>query len=193
MCGRYTLVNKDAVRKKFDVEIEQNFNIHPASEVLLLTNKIDKMKWSYSPDWAKTPMNLINARYETINEKPSFKKAKRCIFIMDGWYEWKRYFDWDRRENKKDPFYHHLNSELIYVGGLYNISGCVCVTKEAVKPISDIHNRQPFLLSEDQIQSWLEGEYILKDDVSKNISIHQVSTYVNKPSHNDYKCIQPIG
>ena len=193
MCGRYTLVNKDAVKEKFDIEIDQNFNIHPASNVLLLTSKIDKMKWSYSPDWAKTPMNLINARFETINEKPSFKKAKRCIFIMDGWYEWKRYFDWERRENKKDPFYHHLNSELIYVGGLYNASGCVCVTKEAVKPISGIHNRQPFLLSECQIQSWLEGKHILKDDVSKNISIHQVSTYVNTPSHNDYKCIQPIG
>ena len=63
MCGRYTLVNKDAVKEKFDIEIDQNFNIHPASNVLLLTSKIDKMKWSYSPDWAKTPMNLINARF----------------------------------------------------------------------------------------------------------------------------------
>lgn len=192
MCGRYTLVNKEAVKKKFDIEIDQNFNVHPSSEVLVLTNQTNKMKWSYSPHWAKTPMNLINARYETINEKPSFKNANRCIFIMDGWYEWKRYFDWERRENKKDPFYHHLNSELIYVGGLYNESGCVCVTKEAVKPISDIHNRQPFLLSEDQIQPWLEGNYILRDYVSKNISIHQVSKYVNTPSNNDYKCIQPI-
>ena len=192
MCGRYTLVNKDAVKKKFDIEIEPNFNIHPSSEVLLLTNQIDKMKWSYSPHWAKSPMNLINARYETINEKPSFKDAKRCIFIMDGWYEWKRYFNWERRENKKDPYYHHLNSELIYVAGLYNASGCVCVTKESVSPISNIHNRQPFLLSEDSIQPWLEGKHILKDNMSKNISIHQVSTYVNSPSHNDPKCIQPI-
>ncbi len=192
MCGRYTLVNKEAVKNKFDIEINQNFNIHPSSEVLLLTNRIQKIKWSYSPHWAKAPMNIINARYETINEKPSFKNAKRCIFIMDGWYEWKRYFDWDRRENKKDPFYHHLNSELIFVGGLYNESGCLCVTKEAVKPISEIHNRQPLLLSENQIQSWLEGSYILSDDISQNISIHQVSPYVNTPAHNDSKCIQPI-
>ena len=192
MCGRYTLVNKEAVKNKFDIEIKQNFNIHPRSEVLLLTNRIQKIKWSYSPHWAKTPMNIINARYESINEKPSFKNAKRCIFIMDGWYEWKRYFDWDRRENKKDPFYHHLNSELIFVGGLYNESGCLCVTKEAVKPISEIHNRQPLLLSENQIQLWLEGSYILSDDISKNISIHQVSPYVNTPAHNDSKCVQPI-
>ena len=192
MCGRYTLTNKNKVKEKFSVDIEQNFNICPSMNVLVLTDKIELLKWNYSPIWAKKPMNLINARYETITEKPSFNKAKRCIFIMDGWYEWKRYFDWDRRENKKDPYYHHMDSELIYVGGLYNESGCVCVTKEAVKPISDIHNRQPFLLSENQIQSWLEGNYILRDDVSKNISIHQVSTYVNTPAHNDFKCIQPI-
>ena len=192
MCGRYTLTNKSKVKEKFSVDIEQNFNICPSMNVLVLTDKIELLKWNYSPIWAKKPMNLINARYETITEKPSFNKAKRCIFIMDGWYEWKRYFDWDRRENKKDPYYHHMDSELIYVGGLYNESGCVCVTKEAVKPISDIHNRQPFLLSENQIQSWLEGDYILKDDISKNISIHKVSAYVNTPAHNDFKCIQPI-
>tara|TARA_Y100000768_G_scaffold192601_1_gene144415 strand:- start:4673 stop:5254 length:582 start_codon:yes stop_codon:yes gene_type:complete len=193
MCGRYTLVNKDAVKKKFDIDIEKNFNVHPSSQVLILTNKIEKMKWSFSPHWAKSPMNLINARYETITEKPSFKDAKRCIFIMDGWYEWKRYFDWERREHKKDPFYHHLNSNLIYVGGLYNSSGCVCVTKEAVKPISNIHNRQPLLIPEDKIQSWLEGDFILRDDISKDILIHQVTKYVNVPTNNDNKCIQPKG
>ena len=45
----------------------------------------------------KKPMNLIN-EYETIHEKPSFKNMNRCVFIMDGWYEWKRYFDWSKRE-----------------------------------------------------------------------------------------------
>ena len=125
MCGRYTLVNKSAVKEKFNINIAQNFNICPSMEVPVLTNEISLMKWSYSPSWAKKPMNLINARYETIMEKPSFSKARRCVLIMDGWYEWKRYFNWDRRENKKDPYYHHLNSELNFVGGLYNESGCV--------------------------------------------------------------------
>ena len=192
MCGRYTLVNKSAVKKKFSADIDQNFNVCPGTEVLILTNRIHKKKWSYSPKWAKSHMNLINARYETINEKPSFKEAKRCVFIMDGWYEWKRYFDWNKRENKKDPFYHHLDSELIYVGGLYNEHGCVCVTKKSVEPISGIHNRQPLLLSENQMQQWLEGDFILRDDISKNILIHQVSTYVNSPKNNDHECIRPI-
>ena len=192
MCGRFTLTNKDEIKKKFDINLAESFNICPSTEVLVLTSKIEKIKWGYSPHWAKSPMNLINARYETIHEKPSFKDAKRCIFIMDGWYEWKRYFDWKRRENVKDPYYHHLNSNLIYVGGLYNDSGCVCVTKEAVKPISEIHNRQPVLLEEDQVEKWMRGDHIIRDNISSNIQIHKVSTYVNTPRNNDYKCVQPI-
>ena len=71
-------------------------------------------------------------------------------------------------------------------------SGCVCVTKESVKPISEIHNRQPLLLEEEQIEKWLVGDHILKDNISSNIQIHKASAYVNSPRNNDYKCIQPI-
>ena len=116
MCGRFTLTNKDKIKKRFDIDLEQSFNICPSTHILVLTNKLENIKWGYSPHWAKSPMNLINARYETIHEKPSFKDAKRCVFIMDGWYEWKRYFDWKRRENIKDPYYHHLNRPHIYRG-----------------------------------------------------------------------------
>ena len=192
MCGRYTLINKSAVKEKFNINIAQNYNICPSMEVLVLTNEISLMKWSYSPSWAKNPMNLINARYETIKEKPSFSKARRCVLIMDGWYEWKRYFDWDRRENKKDPYYHHLDSELIFAGGLYNESGCVCVTKKSVTPISQIHNRQPLLLEESQIENWLNGEFVLTDTISSKVMLHRVSPYVNSYKNNDMKCIQPI-
>ena len=105
MCGRYTLTNKKEVKKKFEIDIEQNFNICPSSKVLVYTDKPEWMEWNYSPSWAKKPMNLINARYETIDEKPSFKNMNRCVFIMDGWYEWKRYFDWNKRENVKNPYF----------------------------------------------------------------------------------------
>ena len=79
MCGRYTLTNKKEVKKKFEIDIEQNFNICPSSKVLVYTNKPEWMEWNYSPSWAKKPMNLINARYETIDEKPSFKDMNRCV------------------------------------------------------------------------------------------------------------------
>ena len=65
------------------------------------------------------------------------------------------------------------------------------MTKKSVKPISDIHNRQPLLLEESQIEKWISGDYILKDNLSKNIEIHRVSTYVNSPKNNDTNCVKP--
>ena len=85
-----------------------------------------------------------------------------------------------------------MNSEIIYVAGLYDDSQCVCVTKKSVLPISEIHNRQPFLLEETQIEKWARGEFILKDSLSKDVLIHKVSTYVNSPKNNDSSCIKPI-
>ena len=192
MCGRYTLTNKEEVKSKYNIDIDPNYNISPSSQVFIITSGIQKLKWSYSPTWAKKPMNLINARYETINEKPSFKNARRCAFIMDGWYEWKRYFNWNKREHVKDPYYHHIDNKLFFVAGLYNDSGCVCVTKNSVKPISDIHHRQPLLLEESQLKQWMNGDHIIKDTVSSKVKIHKVSTYVNSPQNNDLNCIQAI-
>ena len=68
---------------------------------------------------------------------------------------------------------------------------CLCVTKKSVKPISDIHDRQPLLLEEIQVEKWINGDYILKDSLSKNIQIHRVTTYVNSPKNNDSNCVQP--
>ena len=65
------------------------------------------------------------------------------------------------------------------------------MTKKSVKPISDIHNRQPLLLEDSQIEKWISGDYILRDNLSKNIQIHRVSTYVNSPKNNDTNCVKP--
>ena len=65
------------------------------------------------------------------------------------------------------------------------------MTKKSVKPISDIHNRQPLLLEQSQIEKWISGDYILRDNLSKNIQIHRVSTHVNSPKNNDANCVKP--
>ena len=85
MCGRFTLKNKEKVKELYDIDIVPNYNVSPSSEVVVLTSGPEMMNWSYSPSWAKTPMNIINARIETLDEKPSFKEAKRCVFLTDGW------------------------------------------------------------------------------------------------------------
>ena len=189
MCGRYTLSNKVKVKEKFNKEISPNFNISPQTDVLIINEeeKIFSMCWSFNPYWAKKPMNLINARSETLREKPSFKESLRCIFIADGWYEWQR------QKNIKIPYYHYIKNELIYFAGIYNkTSGCLIVTKEAHKNISSIHYRQPVLLREQDFSKWLNGQDIFESIVTKDISYYPVSTKVNNPKNNNSDNLKTI-
>ena len=192
MCGRYTLKKDIQVNKMHGISIKRSYNISPGSTVDLLASDHMRLKWSYSPPWAKSHMNLINARYETIHEKPSFKDAKRCVFIADGWYEWNRFFDYKKRENVKQAYYHHLDGDIFYMAGLHNAKGCCIVTKEASEKFKDIHHRQPFLLTDEQISDWLSGEPFIKDRCSSLIIIDKVSSLVNTPKNNSPECIEPI-
>ena len=84
MCGRFVIYTKGA----FGLNYEISYNVVPSQFVPIKTKDNSKLvKWSYAPLWKKD-MNLINCRSETINNKPSFKNAKRCIIFHNGWYEW---------------------------------------------------------------------------------------------------------
>ena len=190
MCGRFTLKNKEKVKELYDIDIVPNYNVSPSSQVVVLTSGPEMMNWSYSPSWAKTPMNIINARIETLDEKPSFKEAKRCVFLTDGWYEWKRWFDWKRRENNKDPHYHTIDDNIIHMAGIYNSTGCAIVTQQSLGVLKEIHHRQPVLLGDDEINEWLAGETVQNSKVSESIDVYKVSTYVNSVKNNDERCVE---
>ena len=190
MCGRFTLKNKEKVKELYDIDIVPNYNVSPSSQVVVLTSGPEMMNWSYSPSWAKTPMNIINARIETLDEKPSFKEAKRCVFLTDGWYEWKRWFDWKRRENNKDPHYHTIDDNIIHMAGIYNSTGCAIVTQQSLGVLKEIHHRQPVLLGDDEIKEWLAGATVQNSKVSESIDVYKVSTYVNSVKNNDERCIE---
>ena len=132
------------------------------------------MKWFYNPIWAKIPLNLINARSETLNFKPRFKMAKRCLIIADGWFEWLR------TNNSKQPYFFHMNDELLYFAGIYTKykgeEGCAIITKEATKHLSDVHNRMPVIIADDDFDSWLSGKYVFDSKVSENINYYPDST-----------------
>ena len=117
MCGRYSLTNTDYVKESYNLDVKPRYNIAPSQEILAVIDKPQMLKWCYSPSWAKKPMNLINARSETLKEKPSFREAKRCVIVADGWYEWKK------EAQSKTPFYHHLNGQVFHFAGLYNSEG----------------------------------------------------------------------
>lgn len=117
MCGRFVISSENV----FGLEYKASFNIVPSQMVPVKTiNDAKLMKWTYAPLWKKD-MNLINCRSETMNEKPSFKNAKRCVIYHNGWYEWQR------KDNQKIPFYHHCPSNSF--AGLYNEIGCLIVTR----------------------------------------------------------------
>ena len=178
MCGRFVLYDVEGIKKKFNIEIKPSFNIAPSQEVLIYDKKPHIMKWSFSPIWAKKDFNLINCRSETMYEKPSFKNTERCIFVLNGWYEWKR------ENNEKQPYYFSTN-DIFFMGGLKNNKGCCVVTKEANKNLSQIHKRQPILLKEKEINNWLNGENFFNSKLDNEIKITKVSKKVNSPINND--------
>ena len=83
MCGRFVISSNNP----FGLQYKASYNIVPSQMVPVKTiNNTKLMKWTYSPLWKKE-MDLINCRSETMNEKPSFKNAKRCVIFNNGWYE----------------------------------------------------------------------------------------------------------
>jgi len=177
MCGRFTLHDTDDVKEKFNIEIKPSYNITPSQDVLVYDGKLHYMKWAYNPYWSKKKLNLINCRIETMNQKPSFKKAERCVFLLNGWYEWKR------ENNEKQPYY-FTNYKLFFMGGLKNNNGCCIVTKQAKGELSLIHHRQPVILKFHEINNWLKGSHSFQTKIDNEIKILKVSKKVNNTANN---------
>ena len=189
MCGRYAIYSKKKIKDIYNVDIEPNYNVSPGSNILVLDCDYvpRKMIWKFFPIWGKKDFNIINARSETLHVKNSFKNTLRCIFIADGYYEWKEDI------NYKKPFYIFKKSSFLFIAGLYNdTSGCCIVTKKSQSNISHIHHRQPLILNEKNMRSWLDGTLDLKKDYDSSLYFYQVSINVNNPQNNQEKNIKPI-
>ena len=173
MCGRYVLYSKEKFKNKYNININPNYNISPNQEVFVIDQNMNimKLKWGIRAEWKNSL--IINARSETIEIKKSFASLNRCVFISDGYYEWKR------NGKLKTPYYHYVPNSFLYFAGLCNNIGCVVVTMDSFQYLSKVHRRQPFFLKENQIDSWIKNEKsnIIFDEV---VNFHKVSTEVNK-------------
>ena len=172
MCGRYALYSSEKLKSKFNTNIKKNFNISPNQTVTILNDKkkIKTINWGIKPNWKKT--SIINARFETLTAKKSFSNTMKCVFIVDGYYEWRR------SGRYKIPFYHFISDDFLYFAGIYDDTGCCIVTTESFNYLSEIHSRQPYFLKENQIDLWLEDS---KNPITfdKIVNFHQVSSKVN--------------
>ena len=213
MCGRY--VNKNSfedIEKLFQadliqspsISIQPSYNICPTqySPVVVSADEKYQMKnmhWGLIPSWSKDSKfatNLINARIETVQEKPSFKgltNASRCIVIASGYYEWVQ------SDSGKQPYYIHGEHDVLPIAGLWtrwkDIKSFTIITKSANSNISNIHHRMPLIIEQNHIKSFLDHS-IKFDSLYNNQDIrlryHKVSKLVNKTVKNDISCITSI-
>ncbi|PPS39584.1 SOS response-associated peptidase [Chroococcidiopsis sp. TS-821] len=220
MCGRYTLSQSaEAIATAFGLDtslaIEPRYNIAPTQLVPVVLYSAEKqrqlqmMRWGLIPSWAKDPniaSRLINARSETVSEKPSFRAAfrhRRCLVIADGFYEWQR------QERKKQPYYFQLqNKQPFGFAGLWEhwqtsdgeeINTCTILTTEANELMRPIHDRMPVILDSQDYGLWLnpaaqvtELQGLLRPYSSQAMNSYPVSTLVNKPTNNSPECINSL-
>ena len=205
MCGRYYLdfdiLESENFDSKNSISYKTNFNITPQTKVpIFIENELTMATWGFFPDWIKNQKNskpLFNTRWETVQEKRTFKaafKKHRCLVPISGWYEWKNVND------EKQPYYFYKQNELLKAAGLYWLrsSGDIefsIITKEAEDNLLTIHNRTPLILNNDSQKIWTSHIDLnnLYSDISNqknpSINFHRVSKSVNNPKNTNSSLI----
>ena len=219
MCGRKTLTKGkiEIMEELFvdewedDFDWEPSYNIAPTQISPVLLNhgkrKVKPMYWGLVPSWAKDKTigaKMINARSETLREKPSFQSLiyqKRCIVISDGYFEWKR------EGKKKKPYYiRDPDGKLLPMAGLWDewvdkqgkkwLTYTV-ITTDPSNQINHIHNRMPVILDKPEMDLWINFDYPPNEALTclkpyeKLLELYPVSTFVNSPANNSNQCILP--
>ena len=207
MCGRYTLIadlGDLAQRFEFDgsdFSYDPGYNIAPTESVLTVRNLDGReaafMRWGLIPFWAKDPKigaRMINARAETVAEKPAFRNAlkkRRCLVLADGYYEWQK------TPVGKRPFRIVMRSgESFAFAGIWEtwkdiqgnvVPSCTIITTAANDFLAPIHNRMPVILPRESEGTWLDPDtddavvlaHILVSSPGEDMDAYEVSTMVN--------------
>ncbi len=224
MCGRYTLHHKpEEIEERFEVDATEEllaprYNIAPSQIVPVIRHALsgDQMremagcKWGLIPFWAKDPKignNLINAKAETIAEKPSFKKAfdkRRCLIPTDGFFEWQK-----RGKAPSQPMYiRRRDGGLFAFAGLWEtwkspegeaLETCTIITVEPNELISKIHHRMAAILEPGAEAAWIDPKskvddllQMLKPYPYDDLEAIPVSRAVNSPARDSLECIAPV-
>ena len=225
MCGRFTLTaTADEIIESFpNLSVPSGFetqapryNIAPSQPIAVVPNtddyQLDYFVWGLIPFWAKDPKignRMINARGETLAEKPSFKapyKYRRCMILTSGFYEWQKQPD----SKSKVPHYIRLKSGKPFAfAGLWDrwnspdgseILSATIITTQPNEFVLPIHNRMPVILPSSAYERWLspgekpagELDDLLVPYPADEMEAYPVSTFVNSPKNDSAQCIQPL-
>ncbi len=221
MCGRFTLaaeasdLGDEFKGVRFPSQFAPRFNIAPTQPVLAIpndgSNAADFMLWGLIPSWATDASigaRLINARGETLGDKPAFRgsyKYKRCLIPADGFYEWQ-----SRPPAKlKIPHFVQLKSGRPFAfAGLWSewqgaegsvVRSCTIVTTSPNELMSPIHNRMPVILPATAYEQWLDQAArspeslngLIRPFPAESMRAYPVATLVNNPANDRRECILP--
>lgn len=221
MCGRFTLtvdpakLGAEFEGVDFPREFAPRFNIAPSQPVLAIPNDgrsaADFLLWGLIPSWAKDASignRLINARGETLGEKPAFRgsfKYKRCLIPADGFYEWKA----QPGSKIKVPHFVRLKTRKVFAfAGLWSewhapdgspVRSCIVITTTPNELMASIHNRMPVILDTADYGEWLDPsprspaslEHLIKAYPGAQMEAYPVSTLVNNPAVDRPDCVLP--
>jgi len=222
MCGRFTLTVDPADLQDafpqftFPEKYAPRYNISPTQPILAIPNDgrstADFFVWGLIPSWAKDPSigsKLINARSETLAEKPSFRggfKYHRCLILADGFYEWKT----QPGTKAKVPHFIRLKSGKPFaIAGLWDtwqspdggaVKSATIITTAPNSLMAPIDNRMPVILPPDVYAQWLDPaartaeslQPLLASYSADEMTAHPVSTQVNSPANDREECVVPV-
>jgi putative SOS response-associated peptidase YedK len=221
MCGRFTLHTPEPLlREVFNLEqsvplgLKPRYNIAPSQQVPIIRDtesgrEMVMAKWGLIPHWskeAKTKYSTINARIETVAEKPTYRtpfKHRRCLIPADGFYEWKVV------DGRKVP--HHIRMR---GGGVFAFAGlwdhwegegesmesCSIIVMPANDVMQSLHERMPAIIAPAHQDLWLDPRVTDKAEImtylnstpSSRLVTHPISSWVNSPKHDDERCMEPV-
>lgn len=224
MCGRFTLTTStEQLCNVAGVEelplFEARYNIAPTQPILAVRetlsdrNEIERqgalLRWGLVPSWAKDLSignRLLNARSETVHEKPAFRRAfasRRCLILANGFYEWKKV------GKTKQPYAFQMQDESPFAfAGLWEkwqneegeeIESATILTTTANGLMAPIHERMPVIIPRDSYSEWLDPSRLARKDLeiflrphpSEDLKCFAVSTYVSNARHEGPKCLEP--
>jgi putative SOS response-associated peptidase YedK len=223
MCGRYVSKEEAAIERVWNLTrgggdpFGARYNAAPTMRLPIVrvrpdgNRELTLLRWGLIPSWAKDPSigaKMINARGETVAEKPAFQaalKSRRCLVPMAGFYEWQK-----TPAGKVPHYIHPLNSEFFGVAGLYEcwpgknglepIESYTIITTEANEMMAKLHDRMPVILHGQDYDAWLDPKNndaealkaLLRPCASEEMRAYPISTRVNGVKNDDESLIQEL-
>ena len=221
MCGRYSLITDiSELQERFDFDSSElthtpRYNVAPTQMVLTVTTGNGRrgsyMRWGLIPSWAKSASvgsRMINARAETLAERPSFRTAfqrRRCLVLADGFYEWER-----KGSGRRPMRIVMAPGEPFAFAGLWDawrdpkgeiVRSCTIITIAANDLLSPIHDRMPVILPRELESLWLDHDIqdpatlgdILTPYPTDAMEAYEVSSLVNSPANDGPEVVVPVG